>query len=144
MSRVSMAKSGRTSKLAGYNHLREGIVEVLEMARRAAVRTLNAIMTAAYWETGRRIVEYEQGGAKRARYGKEILRQLASDLTDRHGRGFGVDNLQRMRAFYLAYPAALSSFYEVQRICRILAFRSRGRFSSAMVTLRPAAESPFP
>ena len=102
-----MAKSGRTSKLAGYNHLREGIVEVLEMARRAAVRTLNAIMTAAYWETGRRIVEYEQGGAKRARYGKEILRQLASDLTDRHGRGFGVDNLQRMRAFYLAYPAGL-------------------------------------
>jgi predicted nuclease of restriction endonuclease-like (RecB) superfamily len=60
-------------------------------------------MTATYWEVGRRIVEYEQGGKERAEYGERVLQRLAADLTKRFGRGFGVDNLQRMRMFYLDY-----------------------------------------
>jgi hypothetical protein len=48
----------------------------------------NALMTATYWEVGRRIVEFEQGGEKRAGYGEELLARLADDLTARFGRGF--------------------------------------------------------
>jgi predicted nuclease of restriction endonuclease-like (RecB) superfamily len=62
-------------------------------------------MTATYWEMGRRIVEHEQGGAKRAAYGKELIQRLARDLTARFGRGFGVDNLELIRAFHLTYPS---------------------------------------
>ena len=80
-----------------------GIGDLLEAARRTSARTLNALMTATYWEVGRRIVEFEQGGRQRAEYGEELLKQLSADLTSRFGRGFGVDNLQRFRAFYLAY-----------------------------------------
>ena len=58
-------------------------------------------MTATYWEIGRRIVEYEQKGGKRAEYGKELINRLAVDLTRRFGRGFGPVNLSQMRKFYL-------------------------------------------
>jgi hypothetical protein len=61
-------------------------------------------MTATYWEIGRRIVEAQQKGKRRAVYGKRIIEKLASDLTERFGRGYGADNLELMRLFYLTYP----------------------------------------
>ncbi|MHB8388209.1 MAG: PDDEXK nuclease domain-containing protein [Acidobacteriaceae bacterium] len=88
-----------------YNNIRAGIVELLNAARSSAARNVNSIMTAAYWEIGRRIVESEQGGAKRAEYGEELIRRLANDLAPRFGRGFGWRNLTQMRAFSLAWPA---------------------------------------
>lgn len=65
-------------------------------------------MTAIYWEVGRRVVEFEQGGEDRAAYGRALLVRLSGDLTKRFGRGFGVDNLELMRLFYQTYsPSAL-------------------------------------
>jgi hypothetical protein len=60
-------------------------------------------VSAAYWEVGRRIVEFEQAGRARADYGERIIDQLSIDLGKRHGRGFGRSNLFQIRAFYLAY-----------------------------------------
>ena len=74
------------------------------MTARAAARSVNAAMTATYWEIGRRVVEYEQGGKVRAGYGEALVERLARDLTRRFGRGFGRRNLFQMRSFYLAYP----------------------------------------
>ena len=87
-----------------YQSLVGGIAGVIDAARRNAVRSVNAAMTAAYWLIGRHIVEFEQGGRERADYGAALLRRLASDLTQRFGRGFSRLNLQQMRLFYLAYP----------------------------------------
>lgn len=81
-----------------------GISELLDASRRASVRTVNAFMTATYWEIGRRIVEFEQRGEKRAGYGEELLERLADDMTARFGRGFSRFNLGRFRAFFLAIP----------------------------------------
>ena len=50
----------------------------------------NNIITATFWEVGRRIVEFDQGGKARAEYGKTLMEELAKDLTVRHGRGFSV------------------------------------------------------
>jgi len=61
-------------------------------------------MAATYWEFGRRIVRFEQHGEKRAGYGEALLQRLSADLMQRFWRGFGVDNLELFRAFYLAYP----------------------------------------
>ena len=104
--------SGPASLPAGgepYRGLVGGIEALLEQARRASARAVNAVMTATYWEIGRRIVEYEQGGKARADYGKSLLKQLAEDLTSRFGRGVGVDNLQRFRLFYTYYPPSVIS-----------------------------------
>jgi len=91
---------------AGYDLVLNGVAELLESARRASARATNAVMTATYWEIGRRIVELEQGGQQRAEYGKALLRTLAGDLTARFGRGFSVDNLETMRLFYQTYAYA--------------------------------------
>jgi len=66
-------------------------------------------MTATYWEVGRRIVEYEQGGRGKAKYGEQIIDNLARDLTARFGRGFARRNLFQMRAFHLAYPQIMQT-----------------------------------
>jgi hypothetical protein len=59
-------------------------------------------MTATYWEIGRRIVQSEQAGEKRAKYGDVLIQRLAKDLSASFGRGFGPSNLDHMGSFYLA------------------------------------------
>jgi len=75
-----------------------------EQARKYSARSVNAIMTHTYWEVGRRIVEHEQHGKKRAVYGEALIEGLALDLTGKFGRGFSQSNLWQMRDFYLAWP----------------------------------------
>lgn len=94
---------------ADYSGIHGDIVALLEHGRRAAARSVNALMTATYWEIGRRIVEFRQGGEGRAAYGQTLLERLSVDLTARFGRGFGVDNLELMRMFYQTYPPAAIS-----------------------------------
>lgn len=96
-------KKSEPSMGRGYNNLLSDISGLLEQARRTAVRTINSILTATYWEVGRRIVEYEQGGKVRAAYGEELLEHLSRDLTARYGRGFSRQGLQKMRVFYLGW-----------------------------------------
>jgi hypothetical protein len=84
-----------------YDAVLAGISGLLERARHSAAQTLNAILTATYWEVGRRVVEFEQRGQSRAAYGERLWKRLADDLTARHGRGFSKSNLALMRAFYL-------------------------------------------
>jgi len=92
-------------KITGYETILSEVAGLLESARRASVRATNTIMTATYWEIGRRIVEFEQRGGARAEYGKELLSRLSADLTARFGKGFSVDNLETMRLFYRAYSS---------------------------------------
>lgn len=85
------------------------VSDLLESARREAAKTVNTLMTATYWELGRRIVELEQQGVERAEYGKQIIERLAQDLSPKFGRGFKKSNLFQMRSFYLTYPDAAQS-----------------------------------
>ena len=89
---------------AGYAAVHVGIVDLLQAARAQAARSVNALMTASYWEIGRRIVEAEQKGKRRAGYGDALVKRLAIDLTAQFGRGFGVVNLSQMRALYSTWP----------------------------------------
>jgi hypothetical protein len=99
-------KTGKTiqHKAADYDSVFSGVVELLDAARRASARVVNTLMTATYWEIGRRIVEHEQAGEKRAGYGEELVGKFSRDLTQRFGRGFGPSQVV-MRQFYLTFPA---------------------------------------
>lgn len=90
-------------RFAGYDGLLVEISSLLESARRSAGRAVNALMTATYWQIGRRIVEQEQQGSDRASYGEELVDKLATDLTKRFGRGFSRTNVFQMRQFFLAH-----------------------------------------
>lgn len=104
----------------GYDAILAEVSGLLESARRASARAVNAVMTATYWLIGQRIVEYEQGGAGRAEYGEALLKRLANDLTRRFGRGFSKRNLEQMRLFYRSFsiaqtPSAQSGVLQVRR-----------------------------
>ncbi|EGA5119963.1 DUF1016 family protein [Salmonella enterica] len=86
-----------------YQQIHDGIIRLVDTARTETVRSINAIMTATYWEIGRRIVEFEQGGEARAAYGTQLIERLAVDLSQRYKRGFSTRNLWQIRTFYLCF-----------------------------------------
>jgi predicted nuclease of restriction endonuclease-like (RecB) superfamily len=102
-------KTAPSIPTAAYAGVHEGIVALVQGARYAAARNVNALMTSTYWEIGRRIVKAEQQGRRRADYGDALIKRLAIDLTAQFGRGFGWRNLFQMRAFYLAWPDILQT-----------------------------------
>lgn len=79
------------------------VVELLHNAKSKVVRTVNETMVFVYYEIGKMIVEEEQQGNDRAKYGKQLLKELSKVLTKEFGKGFSVTNIQQMRSFYLAY-----------------------------------------
>lgn len=93
------------SNEVGYESVLADLVTLIDVGRSAALRSVNAIMTATYWAIGRRIVKDEQRGATRAGYGEALIARLSDDLRSRFGRGFGRNNLALMRAFYLSRRA---------------------------------------
>ena len=63
---------------------------------------INRHVTAKAWLTGYYIVEYEQKGADRAKYGEQLLKKLAEKLKDK--KTFSYRSLKLYRQFYLAFP----------------------------------------
>lgn len=94
-----VVKSGHT-----YQGLVEQISKRYEQGRQQAVIAVNSHLINTYWNVGRDIVEFEQNGQDRATYGSRLLENLSKDLSIRHGKGFSMSNLSRMRQFYAAYP----------------------------------------
>jgi len=90
--------------LDDYNKLLEQIAETYTQGRVRAMQAVNLQLTETYWQVGRQIIEFEQGGNIRAVYGKALIMRLAQDLSLRYGKGFSRSNLIRVRQFYLAYP----------------------------------------
>ena len=79
------------------------VVELLNNARNKVKRSVDSIMTYTYYEVGRRIVEEEQKGEKRAEYGKQLVENLSKILTKEFGKVFSFTNLTQMRKFYIIY-----------------------------------------
>ena len=90
--------------------LLEDVRSILHDARGKAYSAANAAMVDAYWRIGQRIVEAEQGGAARAEYGSQLIRNLARALGEEFGRGMSVANLKNFRQFYLIFPDAGKSY----------------------------------
>lgn len=84
------------------------IKELLKQARQKAYAAINFAMVEAYWLIGKRIVDEEQQGGKRAEYGKRILETVAKELTAEFGKGFSLRSIRDFRNFYLTFPELLS------------------------------------
>lgn len=80
------------------------IRSIIEQARNKSYRAVNFLMVEAYWQIGKRIVEEEQRGKKRAEYGSFLLKELSVKLTQDFGSGFDERNLRFMRQFYTTFP----------------------------------------
>ena len=93
-----------------YSALLETIEQAHQTAQRQAAQTVNLALTLRNWLIGDHIVEYEQRGSDRAKYGEQLLENLARDLTKRLGRGLGQRTLFTCRQFYLQYPILQTLF----------------------------------
>ena len=80
------------------------IKQILSSARQKAYSAINTAMVEAYWQIGKRIVDEEQNGEKRAEYGKKVLENLSIELTSDFGKGFSMRTLREFRQFYLTFP----------------------------------------
>lgn len=78
--------------------------ELIRQARHKALRAVDTLQVQTCWNMGRHIIEYEQAGAARAAYGKQLLPTLAKALTAEFGKGFDASNLRYMRLFYQCFP----------------------------------------
>ncbi|MEE1235792.1 MAG: DUF1016 N-terminal domain-containing protein, partial [Bacteroidaceae bacterium] len=87
-----------------YNQLIDNIYSLWATAKEKAINAVNTELLEANWQTGKYIVEFEQGGKVRAEYGKQLIVNLAKDLTRLNGKGFNRSNLIYMRKLYLAFP----------------------------------------
>lgn len=92
-------------------HQAEGITlllgslrQLIADSRQQVLRAVDVVQVQTYWHIGQHIVEFEQGGAQRAAYGRGLLVQLGQALSVEFGRGFDATNLRHMRGFYLAFP----------------------------------------
>jgi predicted nuclease of restriction endonuclease-like (RecB) superfamily len=82
----------------------DSVKEVIAKARQNAHRSNNSILLNMYWDIGKLIVNEEQQGKTKAKYGKAVLKKLSLQLMLEFGKGFDERNLNNMRAFYLAFP----------------------------------------
>ena len=78
--------------------------ELIAESRQQVLRAVDVVQVQTYWHIGQHIVEFEQGGAQRAAYGRGLLVQLGQVLSAEFGRGFDASNLRYMRLFYQAFP----------------------------------------
>ncbi len=87
-----------------YQQLFEVISATYLGAVERTAQTINRNLLETYWEIGRYIVEFEQGGAFKAAYGESLMERLSKDLVNMHGKGFSRSNLNHMRLLYSRFP----------------------------------------
>lgn len=83
-------------------------IALIEYARSVTVQHVNIIQLMTFYSLGKWIVEVQQNGENRAKYGKQVLKQLSVSLTECFGKGFSVDTLENARKFYLTYQDRIS------------------------------------
>lgn len=107
-----------------YQKLIERIGNTYQSAKNKIISAVNTEMLHAYWQIGKDIIDFEQGGKLKAEYGKQLLENLAKDLSLRFGQGFSRSNLNYMRLLYNKYPIcetlshklSWSHYYELLKV----------------------------
>jgi len=119
------------------------IRHIWEAARTQATRSVNTAHVCANWLIGQQIVEAEQGGAKRATYGKALLKVLSEQLSGDYGDGFSVSALQYMRSFFLGFPQLLAKQHAMRVVLDVSQIQHAVRGESvADSTLQPGVLNP--
>lgn len=105
---------------------------LIKSARHAAATTVNTLQVLTNFEIGRRIVEHEQKGERRAEYGAALLKELSVRLSEEFGKGFSERNLRSFRAFYLTYQDRSAAIW--QKASAKLPLTQKGQAASDQLT----------
>ncbi len=138
---TSLAKA----KPDGLGSLIAEVRQLIQSARRGVSSVIDTFQVMTNFEIGRRIVEHEQQGAKRAAYGKGLLKALSQRLTEEFGRGFSEDNLSNMRRFFLLWESRSVQFpnslfgNSPPQICQ----QPSGKLAPIAISAQPMRKSRF-
>lgn len=104
------------------NNLANNIASLVNDTKARLSQTVNTTLVETYWNIGRYIVEFEQEGNYRAKYGTSLLSSLSRLLRMKLGKGYSRPNLNNMRKFYLLYPICqtLSDKLSWSHICELI------------------------
>lgn len=90
------------------NELCKNSIDLIEYVRGITAKQINIIQLMTFYSIGRWIVEEQQQGESRAKYGQRVIKRLSEALTEQYGRGFSVDTLENARRFFLTYQDRIS------------------------------------
>ena len=107
---------------------------IIESSQKAAYRAVNTTLIQRNWLLGYRIASEELQGEDRAKYGAEIIKKLAKELSAEYGKGYTKSNLYSFYSFYKTYPEIFQTpsgifntpEYRIHRYC---CFRLRTVFA---------------
>ena len=88
-----------TARLTFFNDVKN----IIENGLRKAYQNANTVTVLTYWQVGRRIVEEEQQGGKRAEYGAQVINMLSAELCKIYAKGYSPRDLRAYRQFYLCF-----------------------------------------
>ncbi len=146
------------TKPDGLTTLLTEVRQLIQSARRGVSTVVDTFQVMTNFEIGRRIVEHEQKGAKRAAYGTELLKELSVRLTEEFGRGFSKTNLAAMRSFFLIWNERVQIFQKPSgKLIDLPIFQSlteksadstivqkaSGQLLPAQICQTPSGKSPF-
>ncbi len=87
-----------------FNELISIIKETDNFLQQKVYLAINQSLTIKNWLTGFYIVEFEQNGEDRAKYGEKLLTSIAKECSNKNLKGYSYSNLKYFRQFYLVYP----------------------------------------
>jgi len=99
-----------------YSGLVEQIGGLLLQGRKQVAYAINNMLVQTYWQIGKYIVEFEQGGSEKSEYGSKLLDRLSKDLTLLYGKGFSRSNLVYIRKLFLVYEIGQTASYQFENI----------------------------
>ena len=100
-----MAQKNEIQETARIDALFEKVSALINQARKHVATTINVAEVYTKYHIGQYIVEDEQQGKARAKYGKQVLKELSARLTERFGDGWSVETLDKCRMFYRVYSS---------------------------------------
>lgn len=81
----------------------EDIKHIIEEGRNKAYSSVNSLQIQTYWHIGKRIIEEEQKGKKRAEYGSHLIDDLSKELSGFYPKGYSSRDLRNYRQFFLKF-----------------------------------------
>lgn len=102
-----LEKIGQSSFMDNFvktDNILKDMCGIIESSQKAAYQAVNTTLIQRNWLLGYRIASEELQGEDRAKYGAEIIKKLAKELSAEYGKGYTKSNLYNFYSFYKTYP----------------------------------------
>lgn len=107
-----LTTSGQNNVMGNFvktDDILKDMCSIIESSQKAAYQAVNTTLVQRNWLLGYRISSEELQGENRAKYGAEVIKKLAKELSAEYGKGFDYSSLYKFVRFYKAFPQILDS-----------------------------------